>query len=45
VAASLRTDLVLDAFDMGLRERQHAGRGVAGLVPHSDRGVQYRAIR
>lgn len=45
VSTSLRTDLALDALDMGLWERQRAGQDVAGLVHHSDRGVQYRAIR
>ncbi len=45
VSTSLRTDLALDALDMGLWARQRAGRDVSGLVHHSDRGVQYRAIR
>ena len=45
VSTSLRTDLALDALDMGLWNRQRAGRDVTGLVHHSDRGVQYRAIR
>ncbi len=45
VSTSLRTDLALDALDMGLWNRQRAGRDVSGLVHHSDRGVQYRAIR
>jgi len=45
VSTSLRTDLALDALDMGLWARQRAGRDVAGLTHHSDRGVQYRAIR
>ena len=45
VSTSLRTDLALDALDMGLWERQRASQDVAGLVHHSDRGVQYRAIR
>ena len=30
---------------MGLWARQRAGQDVTGLVHHSDRGVQYRAIR
>nr|WP_234988005.1 IS3 family transposase [Demequina sp. NBRC 110056] len=45
VSTSLRTDLALDALDMGLWARQRAGQDVSGLVHHSDRGVQFRAIR
>lgn len=45
VSTSLRTDLALDALDMGLWARGRAGQDVTGLVHHSDRGVQYRAIR
>ncbi|WP_428985802.1 IS3 family transposase [Sinomonas terricola] len=45
VSTSLRTDLALDALDMGLWERRRSGRDTAGLIHHSDRGVQYRAIR
>ncbi|HEX2942129.1 MAG TPA: IS3 family transposase, partial [Rhodopila sp.] len=45
VSTSLRTDLALDALDMGLWFRRRAGQDVTGLVHHSDRGVQYRAIR
>jgi len=41
-ASHLRTDLALDALEMALWWR----RGdVAGLVHHSDRGVQYLSIR
>ena len=40
VSTSLRTDLALDALDMGLWNRQRAGQDVTGLVHHSDRGVQ-----
>ena len=40
VSTSLRTDLALDALDMGLWARQRAGQDVAGLIHHSDRGVQ-----
>lgn len=45
VSTSLYTDLALDALKMALwrRENQHAD--LQGLVHHSDRGVQYRAIR
>ncbi|WP_420481508.1 IS3 family transposase [Actinopolymorpha pittospori] len=45
VSTSLRTDLALDGLDMGLWARQRAGQDVTGLTHHSDRGVQYRAIR
>jgi putative transposase len=45
VSTSLRTDLALDALDMGLWARQRADQDVTGLTHHSDRGVQYRAIR
>ncbi len=37
VSTSLRTDLALDALDMGLWARQRAGQDVTGLVHHSDR--------
>jgi putative transposase len=39
MSTSLRTDLALDALDMGLWARQRAGQDVTGLVHHSDRGV------
>lgn len=39
------TDLALDALNMGLWNRKRAGHSVAGLKHHSDRGVQYRALR
>ena len=42
VSTSLRTDLALDALDMGLWARQRAGRDVTGLTHHSDRGVSTR---
>ena len=40
---SLRTDLALDALEMALWRRR--GQRLDGLVHHSDRGVQYLAIR
>ena len=40
---SLRTDLALDALEMALWRRR--GQDLAGLIHHSDRGVQYLAIR
>jgi putative transposase len=45
VSTSLHTDLALDALEMGLWARRRAGHDTTGLVHHSDRGVQYRAIR
>lgn len=45
VSTHMRTDLALDALDMGLWSRLRAGQDVAGLTHHSDRGVQYRAVR
>ena len=40
---SLRTDLALDALEMAIWSRH--GEDLNGLVHHSDRGVQYLAIR
>ena len=40
---SLRTDLALDALEMALWRRR--ARRLDGLVHHSDRGVQYLAVR
>ncbi len=45
LSTSLRTDLALDALEMGIWTRQHAGADVGGLVHHSDKGVQYLAVR
>jgi putative transposase len=45
VSTSLHTNLALDALEMGIWARKRAGHDVTGLVHHSDRGVQYRAIR
>jgi putative transposase len=42
---SLRTDLALDALEQAIWSRHRAGADLAGLVHHSDRGVQYLAIR
>jgi transposase InsO family protein len=39
------TDLALDALQMAIWRRQATGAALTGLVHHSDRGVQYRAIR
>jgi putative transposase len=43
VARTLRAELALDALEMAIWARQHGG--LDGLVHHSDRGVQYLAIR
>ncbi|GAB3726164.1 hypothetical protein GCM10028793_65560 [Nocardiopsis oceani] len=45
VSKSLHTDLALDALEMGLWSRRHRGHSVDGLIHHSDRGVQYVAVR
>jgi len=46
-STSLRADLALDALEQALWTRQQEGNQVAGLVHHSDRGVQgqYLSIR
>ena len=43
VATSLRADLALDALEMAIWARQP--QSLAGLVHHSDRGVQYLSVR
>ncbi|MGW9419774.1 IS3 family transposase [Cellulosimicrobium funkei] len=45
VSKSLRTDLALDALEMAVWNREHVGRRLDGLVHHSDKGVQYLAVR
>lgn len=45
VSTSLHTDLALEALDMAIWRRRHDGADLVGLIHHSDRGVQYRAIR
>jgi putative transposase len=45
VSTSLYTDLALDALKMAIWRRENHGADLGGLVHHSDRGVQYRAIR
>lgn len=45
VSRSLHTDLALDALKMGIYLRGRDGQDLCGLIHHSDRGVQYRAIR
>ena len=43
VSSALRAELALDALEMAIWSRRAAD--LAGLVHHSDRGVQYLAIR
>jgi putative transposase len=45
LARNLRTDLALDALEIGLWTRRREGRRTSGLVHHSDKGVQYVAVR
>lgn len=45
VSTSLYTELALDALQMGIWSRTKDGADLTGLVHHSDRGAQYRAIR
>jgi len=45
LSKSLRTDLALDALEMGLWTREHAGHHTTGVIAHSDKGVQYVAVR
>jgi putative transposase len=45
LSRSLRTDLALDALEMGIWSRQRAGHDVTGLIHHSDKGSQYLAVR
>jgi putative transposase len=45
LSTSLHTDLALDALTMALWTRERDGHDVTGLIHHSDRGVQYRAVR
>jgi putative transposase len=44
-AASMPTELPLDALEMALWTRARAGEDVDGVVHHSDAGSQYTAIR
>lgn len=44
-STSLRTDLALDALEQAIWSRQRQDRDLSNLVHHSDRGVQYLAIR
>jgi len=44
-AASMPTELPLDALEMALWTRARAGEDVTGVIHHSDAGSQYTAIR
>jgi putative transposase len=45
LSTSLHTELALDALAMGIWVRHKDGRDLSQLIHHSDRGVQYRAVR
>ena len=45
LSKSLRTNLALDALEMGLWTREHAGHDTTGVIAHSDEGVEYLAVR
>ncbi len=45
LSKSLRTDLALDALEMAIWTRTRDGADLTGLTHHSDKGVQYVAIR
>ncbi|WP_286957982.1 IS3 family transposase, partial [Brevibacterium sp. UBA7493] len=45
VSTRLYTTLAVDALEMGIWTRRRDGDDLSGLVHHSDRGVQYRAVR
>jgi putative transposase len=45
LSTNLYTDLALDALNMGIWCRHHVGADLSQLIHHSDRGVQYLAIR
>ena len=40
LSTSLRTDLALDALEMGIWTRQRDGHDITGVTHHSDKGVQ-----
>ena len=45
LSTSLRTDLALDALEMGFWTRRRDSQDVTDLIHHSDKGVQYVAVR
>ncbi len=44
-AASMPTQLPLDALEMALWTRDRAGHDISGVIHHSDAGAQYTSIR
>jgi putative transposase len=44
LSKSLRTDLALDALEMGIWTHRRSGRDLGGLIHHSDKGSQYVAV-
>ena len=45
LSRNLYTDLALDALNMGIWCRSRTGADLSQLIHHSDRGVQYLAVR
>jgi putative transposase len=45
LSQNLYTDLALDALNMGIWCRRRSGADLSQLIHHSDRGVQYVAVR
>jgi putative transposase len=45
LSRNLYTDLALDALNMGIWTRQRESADLSELIHHSDRGVQYVAVR
>ncbi|OHV40863.1 integrase [Parafrankia soli] len=45
LSTNLYTELALDALNMAIWTRQRAGADLSNLIHHSDRGVQYVAVR
>jgi len=45
LSQNLYTDLALDALNMGIWTRQRDSADLSQLIHHSDRGVQYLAVR
>lgn len=45
LSTSLRTELALDALEMGLWTRTRDDHDPTGVAHHSDKGVQYVAVR
>ncbi len=45
VSTRLYTALAIDALEIGIWTRRRDGDVLSGLAHHSDRGVQYRAVR